>query len=39
LFRDYQMNGLIIDIDDVTDINECKEELETLHCAKIKYKN
>jgi len=28
-----------MDIDDVTDINECKEELETLHCAKIKYKN
>jgi len=33
------MNGLIIDIDDVTDIEEGKKELETLHCAKIKYKN
>jgi len=33
------MNGLIIDIDDVTDIEEGKEELETLRYVKIKYKN
>jgi len=28
-----------MDIDDVTDINECKEELKTLRYVKIKYKN
>ena len=29
-----QMNGLIIDIDDVTDIDEGKKELEALPCAR-----